>query len=83
MGLISVAHICDFKGSSEPSYLHDLVGFLNNEFCHNKPLSISSPSLGMVIPVQITHYIPANYASRYDIAKYDREPVSIISSKIL
>lgn len=26
----------------------------------------------MVIPVQITHYIPANYASQYDIAKYDR-----------
>lgn len=31
-GLISVAHICDFKGPSEPSYLHDLVGFLNNEY---------------------------------------------------
>lgn len=52
--------------------------FWTMNICHNKPLSISSPSLGMVISVQITHYIPANYASRYDIAKYDREPVSII-----
>lgn len=26
----------------------------------------------MVISVQITHYIPANYTSQYDIAKYDR-----------
>lgn len=46
--------------------------FWTMNICHNKPLSISSPSLGMVISVQITHYIPANYTSQYDIAKYDR-----------
>lgn len=58
--------------------------FWTMNICHNKPLSISSPSLSMVIPVQITHYIPANYASQYDIAKYDRATREYyMSSKIL